>query len=105
MERLYDRGWRDYRRRRDVFIGTTACAILSVFVPKIVARVLGTELPHWLAAGLPLLWLIAFGAANVWFCYFRCPRCGNTFFMRMPVRDSLRNSCLHCGLRKFEVPA
>jgi hypothetical protein len=37
--------------------------------------------------------------SNLWYLFFRCPRCGNRFFMT-PRMNSAFTECVHCGLKR-----
>jgi len=97
----YTAAWRDYSRRRNWF----AVALLSG--PGLVLA-FSALLRHfmWPLPGSPILWIMipwfsALAVAGFGFHHFRCPRCGNLFFVKAPFRDSLARQCLHCGLPKW----
>ncbi len=98
----YAEQWQDYRRRRNLrlfaFIG---------YVPAIGVFGIVTELlfnTDRLVLPSALCWMAFCAFANMMFYAFRCPRCGNKFFVQRRLILSytvFTQRCVHCGLPKY----
>jgi antibiotic biosynthesis monooxygenase (ABM) superfamily enzyme len=93
----FDAAWADYRRRRQFFgvwLGgfPVAIAIVKLLPPK----------PgEFVFSILSVLLIAAFVVVAIRLLFFRCPRCGNTFFLDCLRRDLFSRRCIHCGLPKW----
>ena len=88
----YRKEWRSYRRR-------VLTAFAAWVIPPVIIYLMriGRPLEIWLIAA----WLLLFTASMVWLYSFRCPRCREWFFIKMPTNHPLTKVCVHCGLPKY----
>ena len=95
----YEAQWRDYTRRRNLFIfGCLSVVPLFVVSAIISLRLFNTLIP---ASALAVLWLIFFLVAGANLNKFQCPRCGNLFSATKFYNKSVSaRRCVHCGLPK-----
>jgi ribosomal protein S27AE len=96
--------WQDYRRRLVQFVLVFPTSIFALWL---VARLLLLFVPHevvlWIDAILMACVGLAFITTIVRLQAFRCPRCGNRFFMGW-YKNPFAKRCLHCGLPKWQEP-
>jgi hypothetical protein len=64
-------------------------------------KVIPPPVDRWLQYVLGFGWLVAFAVLTCRLCYFRCPRCRKTFFMRLLWTNAFARRCLHCSLSKW----
>ena len=104
----YVRQWQDYRRRRNLFlfayIGWLPLAVVFILV----AILLFGDKPHYdkpVGAIAICCWMAFFVFASMRFSGFRCPRCGNKFFIQRRLMFSsysmFATKCVHCDLPKY----
>jgi hypothetical protein len=87
----FSNAWNDYKRRRLWLVGS----IVSFFVVLL--------LNSKVAGEFAFFWGIAFIIFGLRHSFFRCPRCGNFFFLKFPGNNSFARHCLHCGLPKWST--
>ncbi len=90
----YRESWKDYKRRFRI----TAVAWL---VPP--AAIYLTQVAGALQVWLIMAWLTAFAVAMTWLFSFRCPRCGQWFFIKGVTNSPLAGACVNCGLSKWAL--
>jgi phage FluMu protein Com len=88
----YDPQWKDYRKR---FGFTLASWVLPPTVIYLTGIGGGVQVAAIAA------WLLAFAVCMVWLFSFRCPRCREWFFIKIPSNHPFTKVCVHCGLRKW----
>jgi DNA-directed RNA polymerase subunit RPC12/RpoP len=96
------RAWDEYRSRGNLF----AFAFLG-YVPVVGLFALATiALFHTTtpAFALAIAWMAFFLVASIRLQLFKCPRCGNRFFVKSWFRNDLARRCLHCKLKKYAGP-
>jgi hypothetical protein len=97
----YAVSWEDYRRRC-----RRAALLLLGWLPVaggfafLMQRFHLSEAAAEVGAGA---WMVAAFWTALRIKLWRCPRCGNRFFMRRLVSDPFARKCLHCGLPKWEL--
>jgi DNA-directed RNA polymerase subunit RPC12/RpoP len=99
MESAYKRAWDDYRRRRRKFMRSTVLLIILFPLAAIEQHRLA-ESTAILVMGLVVVAWLVFGC---WMMAWRCPRCGNPFFHKFLMTNSMAQHCLYCGLHKWAV--
>ena len=94
--------WRDYRRRRNLSLIALFgyVPVVGVFALALI-RIFGTTAPIFAVA---LGWMVFVLVAGNRFLRFKCPRCGEPFFVGRWVYSTFVRHCLHCRLRKYERP-
>lgn len=104
----YAEQWQDYRKRERLLL----FAIIGL-LPAGVAFILVTLLlfanrPHTDTLGevFGLCWMALYAFAGTRLSNFRCPRCGNKFFIRRRFAffsdyRMFAQKCVHCGLPKY----
>jgi hypothetical protein len=93
----YYANWLEMRRRTVIFWVCFA-ALPPVWGILEVARELTLVRLAWTFAAMVAL-AIAFFFIRFWQVSWPCPRCGNSFYIRLfgPIQDS----CLYCGLPEY----
>lgn len=95
----YEQQWLEYRKRRAlfmfVFVGYGAIVAFISYLTQ------NLTYSHKLTNILGFTWflfmIVAIGRLQVW----RCPRCGERFFMKFFWHNIFASRCLHCGLEKY----
>ena len=91
----YSAAWGDYRRRRLVCIGATVAMAL---VGWIIVRLHPSDT---VIIFVFTPFLVAWFASWFWELRWRCPRCGNLYFVRLPLPNPAAQRCLHCRLARW----
>jgi predicted RNA-binding Zn-ribbon protein involved in translation (DUF1610 family) len=94
--------WDEYRYWRKWFwIGflTFAPGCLLISFPFML--LFQSELPAFLIA---CLWMAGWFYVANRISRFKCPRCGETFFMTPWFSNGFARRCMHCGLSKWASP-
>jgi len=93
--------WQDYRRRRDLQLFALIGFVPAVFVVALVSLLLfDSDKP---AVAFLFCWMAFFVVASQRFSRFRCPRCGDRFFLHSGSSSysMFAKKCVHCGLPKY----
>lgn len=94
-EQRYADAWRGLRRR-EIVARVLSLPVLLLFGWSL----LRVSLPEGgLFAPLPLVFFALAVSSNLWFLFFRCPRCRNRFFITSRTISTF-TQCVHCGLRR-----
>jgi hypothetical protein len=95
----YEQQWLEYKRRRDLFLFVFVVYGVMVGVISYLTQgwIHNHELTNVLGFSWFLLMIITVGRLQVW----RCPRCGERFFMKSVWHNLFTSRCLHCGLEKY----
>jgi hypothetical protein len=93
----FSNAWNDYRRRRRWLI-VWICSPLPVLLWY--ALFDGKEIP-----GIMAFWGFVFLIIGFRLSTFRCPRCGNFFFLKFLLSNQFARRCVHCGLPKWSLDA
>jgi len=88
----YIREWRSYRRRFRTTFAVWVLPAAAIYLSGV-----GGPLQIWLIAA----WLLAFTVSMIWLFSFRCPRCREWYFIKLPTNHPLTRVCVHCGLPKW----
>lgn len=102
--------WGDLRSRRRWFFGwwmggLPAVVVASMLVAIIVGGTRGERWAERFSSLAGILWFLGcFPLAWRLFFDFRCPRCGQRFYLRGLVRNPFTTRCRHCGLRQGSQP-
>ncbi|MFC1498895.1 hypothetical protein ACFLS1_10565 [Verrucomicrobiota bacterium] len=91
--------WKDYRRRRWLFLG-----MFLVYLPGVC--LISSPIRHYLKwehaeMVVALSWMFAFVVVGLWFTLWPCPRCGRGFFATWWFSNQFARKCVHCGLPKW----
>jgi hypothetical protein len=86
--------WKDYRRRFRVTAALWMAPPAVIYVTQVAGV---TQI--WLIVA----WLTAFAAAMTHLYSFRCPRCGQWFFIKGATNRPLARACVNCGLPKWAI--
>jgi putative acetyltransferase len=62
------------------------------------------RLPQWLGFCFLVPYLVYWMLLGMRLSKFRCPACARPFYVKGWLRNNLTGKCLHCGLKKYEVP-
>ena len=88
----YADAWNDYRRRRRLLLATV-CAF-AAFMAILTKN-------HWpVVIGIAFIGLVVV-PVGLYVIDFRCPRCGQQFFVVRRHGNGWARRCLHCGLKKW----
>lgn len=101
IQQPYAEQWRDYRKRRRIFLVVCITYLPGVFIlayPLI--RLVGSDHPVYIIAGT---WMLGFLIAGLRFSHWRCPRCGNWFFAKWWFVNQFARKCVHCQLPKWAL--
>jgi hypothetical protein len=92
--------WQDYRKRRFVFLALFLGSFPGVFVIAVPLNILfRSQLPFYVIA---VGWIFLTFIVYLRFALFPCPQCGHPYFSRWWYYNPLANSCVHCGLSKWQ---
>jgi hypothetical protein len=84
------------RKRRCFFFG-----MVIGYLPIFLTTLQFTDSYTWIGTAF-LVWLILLCISVVQMACCKCPRCGNTFYMRCSTLSFLARCC-HCGLSTKEM--
>jgi hypothetical protein len=95
----YEQQWLEYKKRRALFMFVFVGYGASVAVISYLTQNLSYnhKLTNILGFSWFLFMIVAIGRLQVW----RCPRCGERFFMKSYWHNLFASRCLHCGLEKY----
>ena len=96
--------WQDYRRRLMQFLLVFPTSMFAIWALVWLLSIIAPfEVVQWVYAILLVCFMLAFVTTIVRLQAFRCPRCGNRFFMGW-YRNPFAKRCLRCGLPKWQEP-
>jgi hypothetical protein len=97
----YDDAWRDFHKRRRLFWLSIPVCFLGA---ALTVMLLGVINPPGDFGWIPILWLVAVFAADLYWQLFPCPRCGELFFWGglFGGFNPFRRKCQYCGLPKLQ---
>jgi hypothetical protein len=104
----YVEQWQDYRRRKNLLlfsvVGFLPVGVAFIFVTLL----LFADGPHTYSPEgvFGFCWMALCAVAWIRFSNFRCPRCGNKFFIRRRFAffsdySMFAHKCMHCDLPKY----
>jgi len=93
-EQRYEMAWKDLHRR--------VVTARVLFLPALLwigwALFRGSIPEGGLFGPLPLALFALAAGSNLWYLFYRCPRCGNRYFMILTTAWAYSERCIHCDL-------
>ena len=102
--------WQDYRRRKKLLLFAVVGYLPAGVAFMLVTSLLFGDRPHTDTPGgvfgFYFCWMAFCAFAWIRFSNFRCPRCGNKFFIRRRFAffsdySMFAQKCVHCDLPKY----
>ncbi|MDD5492036.1 MAG: hypothetical protein PHV60_05075 [bacterium] len=95
----YEHQWQEYKKRRNLF-----WIIWLTYLPGVL--IIGYPLGKFFRSETPFIilavvWMVFFIIAGTRFSYWKCPRCGNSYFAKWWYANQFVRKCVHCKLPKW----
>lgn len=98
---MYQEQWDEYKKRRRIFILVWLLYLpVAGGIALFFKKMFGSE---ELILPVVFAWMVFFLIAGLRMTFWKCPKCGNSFFFKFSEINIFPQKCVHCGLKKWAL--